>query len=246
MSANPIVSYGLSPRDGSPQHLALAAIGLGTLVERRVANEDFPDGVPDVAQYSLASEEYLLSVAQRGDQQAFVELCSRHGGLVKKKIFSIVRNEEDAEDALQETFLRAFMHLDGFRRTCKFSTWITTIGINSALMTLRKRKSRREVQAEILNAEGEALELSEYADRSPGPEERHSKRQMALLVLQDIQRLQPHLRAAITLFYSSEWSLEELATTLNLTVATVKSRLMRGRKRLRWFLERRGIAISRT
>lgn len=245
MSANPIMSYELSTRDGSPQHLALASIGLGAMTEGHVRCEDIYEGRLDVAQYSFASEEYLLSAAQRGDQQAFVELCGRHGGLVKKKIFSIVRNEEDTEDALQETFLRAFVHLDGFRRTCKFSTWITTIGINSALMTLRKRKSRREVGAESVNAEGEALELPEYADRSPGPEERHSRRQMALLVLQDIERLQPHLRAAITLFYSSECSLEELATALNLTVATVKSRLLRGRKRLRWYLQRRGITSSR-
>jgi RNA polymerase sigma-70 factor (ECF subfamily) len=112
-------------------------------------------------------------------------------------------------------------------------------------MTLRKRKSRREVRAEIVNAEGEALEPPEYADPSPSPEERHSKMQMALLVLRDIERLQPHLRAAITLFYSSECSLEELARTLNLTVATVKSRLLRGRKRLRWYLQRRGITSSR-
>ena len=243
MSAN--VFYGLSPRDGSPQHLAVASIGLGAMGDGRAGSERIYGDVPDVAQYSFAPEEYLLSAAQRGDQQAFVELCGRHRGLVKKKIFSIVRNEEDAEDALQETFLRAFVHLEGFRRTCKFSTWITTIGINSALMTLRKRKSRREVQAEIVNADGEAMELAEYADRSPSPEERHSKRQMALLVLQDIERLQPHLRAAITVFYSSECSLEELATTLNLTVATVKSRLLRGRKRLRWYLQRRGITSSR-
>jgi RNA polymerase sigma-70 factor (ECF subfamily) len=244
MSAN--VTSGLSTRDGSLQHLAVASIGLAAMAEGRAGGTDIYDGVPDVAQYSFAAEEYLLSAAQRGDQQAFVELCGRHGGLVKKKIFFIVRNEEDAEDALQETFLRAFVHLEGFRRTCKFSTWITTIGTNTALMTLRKRKSRREVQAEIVNAEGEALELSDYADRSPSPEERHSKRQMALVVLQDIERLQPHLRAAITVFYSSECSLEELATTLNLTVATVKSRLLRGRKRLRWYLQRRGISSSRT
>ena len=245
MSANPIVSYGLPTRDGSPQHLAVGSMGTRAVADGRVRREDIYDDVPDVAQYSFASEDHLLLAAQRGDQQAFVELCSRQGGLVKKKIFSIVRNEEDAEDALQETFLRAFVHLEGFRRTCKFSSWITTIGINSALMTLRKRKSRREVLAEIVSAEGEALGPPEYADRSPSPEERHSKRQMAFLVLRDIQRLQPHLRAAITLFYSSECSLEELATTMNLTVATVKSRLMRGRKRLRWLLQRRGITSSR-
>ncbi|MFZ0745213.1 MAG: sigma factor [Terracidiphilus sp.] len=80
------------------------------------------------------SDDDLVTAAQRGDQKAFVELCKRHSAVAKKKIFSIVRNREDADDALQDTLFRAYLHLTTFRRSCKFSTWLTTIGVNSALM----------------------------------------------------------------------------------------------------------------
>jgi len=86
------------------------------------------------------SDDELTTAAQGGDQQAFVELCGRHSSMVKNKILRIVRNHEDAEDALQDTLLRAYTRLASFRRSCKFSTWLTTIGVNSALMTMRKRR----------------------------------------------------------------------------------------------------------
>src|SRR6202046_3578816 len=91
------------------------------------------------------SEDDLITAAQRGDHNAFVELCRRHSAVAKLKIFSIVRNHEDAEDALQDTLFRAYLHLTTFRRSCKFSTWLTTIGVNSALMILRKRRVRRDI-----------------------------------------------------------------------------------------------------
>lgn len=71
--------------------------------------------------YDLSDDD-LLTAAQRGDQKAFMELCWRHSAVTKRKIFSIVRNHEDADDALQDTLFRAFLHLDTFRRSCKFST----------------------------------------------------------------------------------------------------------------------------
>ena len=94
---------------------------------------------------SDASDDDLINAAQRGDENAFMELCRRHSAVTKKKIFSIVRNREDAEDVLQDTLLRAYTHLASFRRSCRFSTWLTTIGVNAALMTLRKRRVRGEI-----------------------------------------------------------------------------------------------------
>jgi RNA polymerase sigma-70 factor (ECF subfamily) len=91
---------------------------------------------------SDVSDDDLITAAQRGDQQAFVELCGRHSTVTRNKIFRIVRNHEDAEDALQDTLLRAYTHLTSFRRSCKFSTWLTIIGVNSALMIMRKRRVR--------------------------------------------------------------------------------------------------------
>src|ERR1700756_2362490 len=93
---------------------------------------------------SIAADDQLLMTAQSGNHQAFIEICRRHSPMVRKRIFSIVRNHEDAEDALQDTLLRAYRHLGTFRRSCKFSTWLSSIGTNTALMILRKRKTRKE------------------------------------------------------------------------------------------------------
>src|SRR5579863_2021016 len=101
------------------------------------ATIDQVEGIPG---YSTASDDQLLVKAQSGDQQAFVELCRRHSPMVKRRILSIVRNREDAEVALQDTLLRAYKHMDTFRRNCKFPTWLTSIGTNTALMILCNRR----------------------------------------------------------------------------------------------------------
>src|SRR4029077_17564719 len=117
--------------------------------------------------------DQLLVQAQSGDQQAFVELCRRHSPMVKKRIFSIVRNQEDAEDALQDTLLKAYGHIDTFRRTCKFSTWLTSIGTNTALMILRKRRTRKEGTTGLLNDEIGLWEATQFVDLSLDPERLH-------------------------------------------------------------------------
>src|SRR3984885_6077237 len=104
-------------------------------------------------------EDDLITSAQCGDHNAFVELCRRHSAVAKLKIFSIVRNHEDAEDALQDTLFRAYLHLTTFRGSCQFSTWLTTIGVNSALMIVRKRRVRRESHASTKSLETGTVEL---------------------------------------------------------------------------------------
>ena len=84
--------------------------------------------------YIEVSDDDLITAAQRGDHQAFEEHCGRHSSITKTKIFSIVRNHEDAEDALQDTLLRAFTHLSSFRRSCRFSTWLTAIAGAAVLL----------------------------------------------------------------------------------------------------------------
>ena len=198
-----------------------------------------PDG------YSVASDDQLLMTAQSGDHQAFIELCRRHSPMVKRRIFSIVRNQDDAEDALQDTLLRAYRHLDTFRRNCKFSTWLTSIGTNTALMILRKRKTRKEGHTEVLNDESGAWETTEYVDRSLDPERQHSRHQVILVVRREVEKLRPTLRSIIKQHYGAECSLEESAKALDITVSTAKSRLTRGRKTLRWYLNRRGVSDFR-
>lgn len=198
----------------------------------------------DKRRISILSDDQLLTTAQAGDQQAFVELCRRHSPMVKRRIVSIVNNNEDAEDVLQETFLRAYIHLSAFRHTCKFSTWLMSIGINTALMILRKRKTRKEGQTEFLNDESGTWQATEYLEVSPDPESLHARQQIVVLVKRGVQKLRPPLRSIIEQHYGTECSLKESAKALNLSLATVKSRLMRGRKTLRWYLRRRGVLDS--
>ncbi len=194
--------------------------------------------------YSQASDDDLVTAAQRGDQRAFSELCGRHSSLTKKKIIRIVRNHEDAEDALQDTLLRAYMHLTSFRRSCKFSSWLTTIGVNSALMILRKRRVRSESHAGASSPDTEKVELPEPVERSPGPEGIYLKQQAILLVRREVEKLHPSLRSVVNHYYGSECSLEEAAKAHEISLAAAKSRLLRGRTRLRSSLARYGISKS--
>ena len=191
------------------------------------------------------SEDDLITSAQCGDHNAFVELCRRHSAVAKMKIFSIVRNHEDTEDALQDTLLRAYSHLSTFRRSCKFSTWLTTIGMNSALMIMRKRRVRRESHAIPGGLETTAMELQEFVDRSPGPEAIYLKQQAILLVRREVEKLHPILRSAVNHYYGAECSLEEAAKAQEISLGAAKSRLSRGRARLRSSLAGYGISKAR-
>jgi RNA polymerase sigma-70 factor (ECF subfamily) len=195
--------------------------------------------------HAEVSDDDLITAAQGGDQKAFVELCGRHSGVTKTKIFSIVRNHEDAEDALQDTLLRAYTHMTSFRRSCTFATWLTAIGVNSALMLLRKRRLRRENSASTSSLDTGTVELQEFVDRSPGPEALYLKQQAILLVRRDVDKLHPILRSSVNHYYGSECSLAEAAKAQEISLGAAKSRLARGRARLRSSLAGYGISTSR-
>jgi RNA polymerase sigma factor (sigma-70 family) len=146
---------------------------------------------------------------------------------------SYVRNHEDAEDALQDTLLRAYTRLTSFRRSCKFSTWLTAIGVNSALMILRKRRRRRETSANTSSLDTETMELQEFVDRSPEPEAIFLKQQAILLVRREVEKLLPSLRSAVNHYYGSDCSLKEAARAQKISLTAAKSRLLRGRVKLR-------------
>lgn len=92
-----------------------------------------------------ASEARLLSAARQGQQAAFGELCERHAKRIYHTALRVTRNHEDAEDALQDSFLSAFVHLRKFDARSSFSTWLTRIAINAALMKLRRNRGSREI-----------------------------------------------------------------------------------------------------
>jgi RNA polymerase sigma-70 factor (ECF subfamily) len=194
-----------------------------------------------VAQHSRASDEQLLSRARSGDQAAFGELCLRYTGMLKQRIFRIVRNREDAEDVLQETLLSAYRHLDTFRGTCRVSTWMTTIGINSALMILRKRRRMPEVISDRVSREGQRFESPEFRDPGLNPEQRYIADQTIDKLRSIMRRLPAHVRTVMDLYSVQELRLKDAAAILGITEATAKSRVLRGRNRLRRSLSTRRI-----
>jgi RNA polymerase sigma-70 factor (ECF subfamily) len=232
--------------DGSPETFVAASVWLSKSPSAHLDEGNTVDRSGSTPNHSIASDDdQLLMRAQSGDQQAFVELCRRHSPMVKKRIFSIVRSHEDAEDALQDTLLRAYRHLGTFRRNCKFSTWLTSIGTNTALMILRKRKTRKEGHADALNDESGAWDATEFVDPSLDPERLQSRHQIILVMKREVEKLRPTLRSIIEQHYETECSLEESAKAFDISVGAAKSRLTRGRKTLRLYLRRRGVSDFR-
>jgi RNA polymerase sigma-70 factor, ECF subfamily len=191
---------------------------------------------------TLRADDDLIQAARSGDHEAFAELCRRHAQTARRRILAIVRHQEDAEDAMQETLLRAYANLGRFRQSCKFSTWITAIGINAALTVIRKRKSRRESDIEPYGPDEPAWGIT---DHTPDPERRIAKAQIILLLQKELHGLPPKMQEVVTSYYGHDRSLQEAADALGISVAAAKSRLLRGRRSLRSSLERMGVLDSR-
>jgi RNA polymerase sigma-70 factor (ECF subfamily) len=179
------------------------------------------------------SNEMLVSMAKSGDVNAFVELIKRHADTVFLSTYRITGNRQDAEDALQESFLRAFIHMNKFQERSSFSTWLTRIAINSALMILRKKRSSSEIS--IDRTDGSAGDFETWEPRSPweDPESRYVRRERHELLRQAIQQLPPGFRDVIELRQAKDCSNQEIAQSLGISVPAVKSRLARARKALR-------------
>ena len=184
------------------------------------------------AYYPLASDDQLLSEARSGNQHAFAELCLRYHGMLMNRIYRIVRHREDAEDVLQETFLKAYQHLQTFRGTCSFSTWLVAIGNNMSLMFLRKRKSLGKYRCDVVTKDGETL-VTECRDPAPDPEQRYMLSQTRQKVKQAVTRLSPQVRTLMEMYYKREHRLKDIAKALGISEATTKSRMLRARGLLR-------------
>jgi RNA polymerase sigma-70 factor (ECF subfamily) len=191
--------------------------------------------------YDERTDDDLIQAARSGEHEAFAELCRRHSQTARQKILAIVRHQEDAEDAMQETLFRAYANLGRFRQSCKFSTWITAIGVNAALAVLRKRRSRRESDIEPYSPDEPAWDI---ADQAPDPEYRVAKAQIILLLRKELHGLPPKMQEAVTSYYGHDHSLQEAADALGISIAAIKSRLLRGRRSLRLSLEQKGLLDS--
>ena len=183
-------------------------------------------------------EAAVVAQAREGDARAFSELVRRYEGKIFRLAQHVTQNREDAEDVLQETFMKAYEHLDQFQGNSKFYTWIVRIAVNQALMKLRRRKTDRSVSLDETIDTGEDTVVREIAAWDEDPEDRYSREELGKILNTAVQSLDPPYRSVFQLRDIDELSTEETAEALGLSVPAVKSRLLRARLQLREKLTR--------
>ena len=177
------------------------------------------------------SDGALVAATRRGDTQAFEELVLRHKQRVLAVAQRITNNREDAEDVVQESFHKAFIHLGDFQEKSRFSTWLIRIAMNEAFMLLRRRRGFLEVLPESPD-DGVAASAA-FVDQSPNPEESCWRRERKDLLTKAINRLGPKIRSTILLRDIEERSAQETARILGTSISAVKARVFQGRRKLR-------------
>lgn len=177
-------------------------------------------------------EPLLVDAAKAGDLSAFEELVSRYERKVLRLTWNITGNREDAEDAMQEAFLKSYSHLKTFHGDSRFYTWLVRIAANEALMKLRKRRPGEFSIDESVPGE-EDLMPRELDDWGPSPEQRYAKEEMRRILDEAVEKLEPEFRIVFVLRDMEELSTEETAKLLGLSIPAVKSRLLRARLKLR-------------
>ena len=181
----------------------------------------------------LAARQVEIRTAPRtGSTMALDELQKEYSSRLFKTILRITKNWEDAKDALQDTYLRAYLALHGFEGRSSVYSWLTRIDINSALMALRRRRSRPEALLISSFEEGNADSLLEFKDSTSNPEQLCDLRQKKDHVLKAVRNLESPLRAPIEAQLAGGYSVKEVADMLNISVAAAKARLYRARVRL--------------
>ncbi len=171
------------------------------------------------------SEKQLIAAAKSGRRAPFGELCERHMKQVSCVTRRIIRNREDAEDAAQECFLNAFVHLKGFDGRSQFATWLTRIAINAALMKLRKNRRAGEVALDEPNPPSEPAAQREFRYDAPDPEESFALRERKRIVKSAISGLRPRARNVVELIHLQEHSISETAQILGISTGAVKARM---------------------
>jgi RNA polymerase sigma-70 factor (ECF subfamily) len=181
----------------------------------------------------VSDESVLVDAARNGDVGAFEQLVRRYDRNVFRIAQRITQNREDAEDVVQDAFLKAFQNLGQFQGQSKFYTWLVRIAVNEALMRLRRRRPERMVSLdEEIRTEEDSMPR-EVADWSPNPEQLYSQAELKDILSKTIQGLPPGFRTVFVLRDMEALSTEETAEALNLSIPAVKSRLLRARLQLR-------------
>jgi RNA polymerase sigma-70 factor (ECF subfamily) len=181
----------------------------------------------------VTEELQLVNAAKAGDMGAFEDLVRRYDRNVFRIAQHITQNREDAEDVVQDAFLKAYQNLEQFQGQSKFYTWLVRIAVNEALMKLRKRRPERFVSLdEDVKTEEDSMPR-EIADWSPNPEQQYNQAELKEILGKTIQGLPAGFRTVFVLRDVEGLSTEETAEALDLSIPAVKSRLLRARLQLR-------------
>jgi RNA polymerase sigma factor (sigma-70 family) len=232
-------------------HTSMVALtaGVGSAEDKRRQGKAMPAselqpivnavrGLPLVSgNQGMSDEHSLVAKAKSGHDDAFGELYKRHQRKAYCTALRILRNQQDAEDAVQRAFQRALVNLQRFREDSTFSTWLTRIVINEALMLLRQRRAREPFDESCVDA-AQSDGGMEIAGGGPTPEEILCESERRAALLQAIGRLRKNLRAVVLHRELKGLTSAETARLLGLTVNAVKARTFHARRFLRRHLER--------
>jgi len=182
----------------------------------------------------LDNENVLVAEARAGNAESFATLINQYDRHIYRLALNITGNQEDAEDVLQETFLKAYSNLGRFQGDSRFYTWLVRIAVNEALMKLRKRRGASWVSLdEPVETNDRSLTPREIEDWADNPEQSYAKAELQDILNYAVEKMEPQFRTVFMLRDVEEFSTEETAKMLGLSVPAVKSRLLRARLKLR-------------
>jgi len=195
-------------------------------------------GGPASGRAIVREEDAFLAAAKRGDSAAFEVLCKQSANTVFRVARRIMRNDEDAEDVVQESFERALIHFKSFKGDSRFSTWLCRIAINSALMKLRKKDRLRNVSLDDSSEPEQPSSRIEVEDQGPNPEQLYAQKERQRILSEAMSDLTPGMRKHSSCVSLTSGRPIETARMMGISVGAVKARLFHGRRKLRERLKR--------
>lgn len=180
----------------------------------------------------VVCDEILVEAAKSGDARSFETLSKRNRQQLFRVAHRITRSREDAEDAVQDALLRAFVHMGDFEGRSNFGTWITSITVNSALMILRKKRGSLEVAIGGNNEFGSDNLCCQRADHAPNPEACCAQNETERILRTGIAGLRPNLKVVVEIHLQGR-SMRETAEASGISLSAAKGRLFHARKALR-------------
>lgn len=228
----------LRPRPGTPASCGSLVLGLSAHRSsgRYLMNSSAAPGTgPAPSAIAPDNEAQLVAAAKSGDLTAFDQLVSRYERKIFRLTMNITQNREDAEDAMQEAFLKSYQHLSEFQGGSRFYTWLVRIAVNQALMKLRKRRPN-QISLDEPATSDDADVFKQIADWGPSPEQRYAQTELREILDKAIAKLEPDYRTMFLLRDVEGISTEEAAQLLDISVPAVKTRLLRARLKLRQML----------